>query len=140
MKSQSLPVVIQSVVARENNGDYEFLLLKRSEKKGGFWNSVNGTLEINESVFECRERELYEEAGIKETISWTDELIRFNFTYDDYTFSTVAYGVVVPANTEVVLNEEHTEYKWLSADGAIELLKFKEDKEAIISLLEIIKK
>jgi dATP pyrophosphohydrolase len=139
MKNKSLPLIIQSVVVRKKEDAYEFLLLRRSKERGDFWNSVNGTLEPDESAMVCRERELVEEAGISKVIYWTDELIRFNFAHNGYVFSTVAYGAVVPSDTSVVINEEHTEYKWLVLNEALKLLKFKEDKDALTLLSERLK-
>ena len=52
--SKSLPLIVQSIVYRNNEGNVEFLVLKRSKEKGEFWSIINGTLEINESIIECR--------------------------------------------------------------------------------------
>jgi len=130
--SKGLPVIIQNIVYRKNREDFEVLLLKRSPDRGGFWNVVNGTFEFNETIPQCRERELFEEAGIENTLRWSDELNRFSFMYqNDYIIVVLVYAAEVPPDQEVTINEEHTEYKWVSFDEAIKMMKFEDDKRGL---------
>ncbi len=127
-----LPIIVQSIVYRIKKANkFEALLLKRTDVRGGFWNVVNGTIEINESVTECRARELYEEAGIKEVVSWSDEIYRFTFIYHNETFSVFVFAAQVSSEQEVVINEEHVEYKWVDFNTALKMLKFEDDKIAL---------
>ena len=130
--SKGLPLIVQSIVYRKNDQNFEVLLLKRNEERGGFWNVVNGTLEINESILECRKRELFEEAGIKEVLSWSDEINRFSFKYNNYNIVVLAYAAMVEIDQIVIINEEHTEYKWVDFDEAIEMMKFDDDKNGLV--------
>lgn len=129
--SKSLPIIIQNIVYREKGQDFEVLLLKRNKKSGGFWNVVNGTFEFNETISQCRERELFEETGIKKVLNWSNEINRFSFTRKDYVIVVLVYTAEVSSNQSVTINEEHTEYTWVSFDKAIEMLKFDEDKEGL---------
>jgi len=130
--SKGLPIIIQNIVYRKNGEDFEVLLLKRSPDRGGFWNVVNGTFEFGETIPQCRERELFEETGIKKILQWSDELNRFSFKYiDGYVVVVLVYSVEVSSNQEVAINEEHTEYKWVSFDEAINLMKFEDDKKGL---------
>jgi len=129
--SKGLPIIIQNIVYRKKGEDFEVLLLKRSLDRGGFWNVVNGTFEFNETIPQCREREIFEETGINNTSNWSDELNRFSFIYKDYVIVVLVYSVEVSFDQKVVINEEHTEYKWVSFDEAIDLMKFDDDKRGL---------
>lgn len=128
---KNLPVIIQSIIYRINNQQPEVLLLKRSKERGDFWNVVNGTLESDESVKGCRERELFEEAGIKDVLDWSGEINRFSFKYQDYIIVVLVYAAKVKKNQEVIINNEHTEYKWLKFSEAIKMVKFDDDKKGL---------
>lgn len=138
--AKNLPIIIQNIVYRISNKLPEVLLLKRTEKRGGFWNVVNGTLEMNETIVECRNRELYEEAGIKDVLGWSDEIYRFSFKYNDYVIVVLVYSVKVAENQEVVINEEHDGYQWMSFDDAINMMKFNDDKLALSNCYRMILK
>lgn len=128
---KSLPLIVQNIVYRKRKDAVEVLLLKRTEERGGFWNVVSGTLELHESVIDCRKRELLEEAGIKEAISWSDEINRFSFTHNNKPIVVVAFAAKVPEDQEIVINDEHTEYRWVSFDEAIQMMKFDDDKKGL---------
>ena len=134
--SNRLPVIIQSIVYRKKGQEWEILLLKRTAERGGFWNVVNGTLELQESAIDCRTRELFEETGIRDAISWSGEIHRFSFPYHDTVFVVVVFAVKVPKNQGVVINDEHTECKWVGFDEAMGLLKFDDDKTALQNFRE----
>lgn len=129
--SNKLPVIIQSIVYRKKGQEFEILLLKRTTERGGFWNVVNGTLELKDSVINCRKRELFEETGIQDVVNWSDEIYRFNFKYHGDVFVVVVFAANVFEDQKVVINNEHTEYRWVSFDKAINLLKFDDDKTAL---------
>ena len=129
--SKSLPLIVQSIVYRNNEGNVEFLVLKRSKEKGEFWSIINGTLEINESIIECRNRELNEETGITKTLKWTDEINRFSFTYNDYTVVVLAFAVEIDKDKKVIINDEHTDYKWLNFKDTLKILKYDDEKNGI---------
>lgn len=129
--SENSSTIVQSIVYRKKGNIFEVLLLKRTEERGGFWNVVNGTLEESESIDDCRKRELFEEAGIKNILSWSDEINRFNFDYKGKTMTVVAFAAQVAEDQDVVINSEHTEYKWVSFDEAIEMMKFNDDKNGL---------
>ena len=126
-----LPLKVQIIVFRKIANDLQVLLLKRSPEDGGFWNTVVGTLELNESIIECRSRELREEAGIEHVVEWSDELYRFTFPKKDYLVSVLVYAAEVTPEQEVTLNVEHTEYEWVEARQAVEKVEKENVKECI---------
>ena len=132
--NKNIPLIVQNIVYKKNIDDsFSILLLKRTEDRGGFWNVVNGTLEIDESILNCRSRELQEEAGITNVLNWSNELNRFSFTYKDYVIVVLVYSAEVDPNQNIIINEEHTEYRWVSFDEAINMMKFDDDKNGLIA-------
>ena len=129
--SKSLPIIIQSIVYRTRNKEFEVLLLKRTEQRGGFWNVVNGTFELDESIIESRKRELLEETGIQEVLYWSDEINRFSFPYKDYVIVVLVYSAEVSENQKIIINDEHTEYKWVNFEEAASMVKFNDDKNGL---------
>lgn len=129
--SENSSTIVQNIVYRKKGNIFEVLLLKRTEERGGFWNVVNGTLEESESIDDCRKRELFEEAGIKSILSWSDEINRFNFDYKGKIMTVMVFAAQVAEDQDVAINSEHTEYKWVSFDEAIEMMRFEDDKKGL---------
>jgi dATP pyrophosphohydrolase len=129
--SKSLPIIVQIIVYRIKRGGPEFLLLKRTRERGGFWNVVNGTLELNESIIEARNRELLEETGIENVLHWSNEINRFSFQYKSDTMVVLVYDAEVNESQKIVINHEHTEYRWVNFEEAMNMLKFDDDKNGL---------
>lgn len=49
-----------------------------------------------------------------------------------------AFGVEVSPNEKITISREHTEYKWCNFQQALRLLKYKENKEALKKLNNIL--
>lgn len=134
MSQDKLPIKVQGVVFTVNSkGDEEILCLKRSPEDGGFWHIVTGTIDTpHESMFDCLLRELDEELQIqKENVEeLTKELHRFLWEKKGVPIWVFTYGVQVKTK-DIVLNEEHTEYKWLPLSKAIDLLESDSVKEIL---------
>ncbi|MBU4347187.1 NUDIX domain-containing protein [Patescibacteria group bacterium] len=91
---------------------------------------------MKDSVINCRKRELFEETGIQDVVNWSDEIYRFSFKYHSDVFVVVVFAANVSEDQKVVINNEHTEYRWVSFDKAISLLKFDDDKTALQNFRE----
>lgn len=118
-----LPIKVQGVMYSKNNDKIEYLIIKRSEKDGGFWQGVTGTLEEGEKLKECLIREIKEELGIvninkiseiEETIQWAKKT---GFMITEYVFS-----VELDRNINITLSEEHDDYKWCDFNEAYQWL------------------
>jgi dATP pyrophosphohydrolase len=105
----------------------EFLLLER-RKPAGFWQSVTGSLEWGEMADAAARRELIEETGITQghlrNLQWTqvyEILPEFGKTYGPGVTHNLehAFALKLMQRVPVVLSE-HLQYRWLSADEAIE--------------------
>ncbi|MFA7133082.1 MAG: NUDIX domain-containing protein [Bacteroidales bacterium] len=129
--AKKLPIIIQTIIFRIKEGKPQFLLLKRNESRGGFWNTVNGTMEINENVIQCRKREVAEETGIRYLSTWSDELYRFSFNYKGDPMIVIIFSAQARINQKIKINEEHTKYGWFDFNRAVEILKFDDDKKGL---------
>lgn len=126
--------IAQTIVYRNVPTGLEVLLLLRTEARGGFWSFVNGTVEAGESVHACRVRELHEEVGIEHVVRWTPELYQFRFTHKGEEFRVHACGAETVADVVITLNDEHTDYAWLSVPAALDRLAYEEDQQALRQL------
>ncbi|MUK49956.1 NUDIX hydrolase [Aliivibrio fischeri] len=115
--------VVSGVALSKIDGEIKMLLMKRV--KGGFWCHVAGSIEQGETGIDAIVREFKEETQI-------DVLNLYNAQYLEQFYEASVnviqlipvFVVMCPPQQEVVLNEEHTEYKWCSLEEALELAPF----------------
>ena len=132
-----LPIqVVEAIIFRRKSDTVEYLLLKRLPDRNGFWHwqPVTGGLEERETRTEALRREIKEETGIKNLIRVIEDLYYFEFS-DPNLNQEYVYGVEVSSTEEVVLDgREHSEYRWCGIKDALQLLYWKENKEALEKL------
>ena len=129
-----LPIQVEAIIFRRNGNKVEYLLLKRLPKRNGFWQPVTGGVEEGETRNEALRREIREETGIKNIIAVLEDLYLFEFS-DPNLNQEYVYGVEVSPSEEIVLDrKEHSEYRWCSFQEALQLLHWKENKEALRKL------
>lgn len=134
---KELPIKIQTILYRIENGTPLVLVMKRSPQDGGFWQTITGTLELNESIFDSRKRELREETGIADAIYDDMEVNRFSWKKKDWVVVEIVYSARTKSR-EIILNpKEHSEYKWLPIDKAIELVEKEQTKECLKKFKEV---
>ena len=116
--NMELPIKVQGVMYTKTNTNIEYLIIKRSEKDGGFWQGVTGTLEEGERLKECLVREIKEELGItdikgiselKQTLQWAKKT---GFMITEY-----VYAVELRKDAKVILSEEHDDFKWCAFES-----------------------
>ncbi|MCJ7634775.1 NUDIX pyrophosphatase [Candidatus Bathyarchaeota archaeon] len=129
-----LPIQVEAIIFRRNRDMIEYLLLKRLPERNGFWQPVTGGMEEGETREEALCREVKEETGVKNIVAVIEGLYYFEFS-DPNLNQEYVYGVEVSPSEEIVLDrEEHSEYKWCSFQEALQLLHWKENKEALRKL------
>lgn len=98
----------------------QFLFMKRSPERSGYWQPVCGGVESDESLFSAVHREIKEETGINEVLEITDLETQFMYKetknnvpmqMEDYCFA-----VELTHKIPITLSSEHTEYLWLSSN------------------------
>jgi dihydroneopterin triphosphate diphosphatase len=145
------PQQVECIVFRQKNNNIEFLLLKRIQEKGGFWQPVCGGVDSTDtSPIKAAYRELQEEANISK-----NEIIKVFENVHYFEMNThYLTGEPTPLKKEYVfafeinpdfeisidnnIYQEHTEYKWVSFEEAQKLLKWKDNKNAFMKLNEIL--
>ncbi len=133
-----LPVQVEAIVFRKNCDRIEYLLLKRLPERNGYWQPITGGLEEGETQIEALSREIKEETGIENLLRVIEGLYYFEFS-DPNLNKEYVYGVEVSPEEEIVLDgKEHSEYRWCSVQDALQLLHWKENKEALAKLNRIL--
>ena len=126
---------------RMGDNEFEYALLKSAERN--VWEAVAGGGEDNETLLEAAKRETFEETGIRTDSSLIQldtvapvPVTRFRNVYwgnNVYVIPLHYFGVLV-GNRQILLSEEHNEYKWLKYQDAYNLLKYDDDKIALWEL------
>ena len=128
--------MVSVTILREREG-LEALVLKRHTYRGGFWQQVTGTRELNESAPDCAVREVREEAGYDAVVEPLDYVHSFAFGAPradraPAIFEETAFFTVVPGVEPVRLDRsEHDQFVWLPLAQAIERVPFVGLKEGL---------
>ena len=132
-----------SFLYRIRNKEIEYCVFYR--RKDEFWQGLSGGVEDEEELNDTVKREVYEETGIcvknilkLDTISSIPGIyVNKNFNYKNNIFVVYEYGFGVKIdNEDIELSSEHKEYKWVSYDDAIKLLKYDSNITALFELNE----
>ena len=111
---------------------FKVLLLKKNSTKD-LWQSVTGSMELDENPYDTALRELKEETGINKQRSDLifDDLSHKFMIYSEWidrykesTYSNKEYIFSLKLNDEVSvkLSREHSNYKWVDLNEAIHLV------------------
>ena len=125
--------VIDAYVYITTDDGILFLLLKRAKTKmyEHLWQGVGGKIEKGEKSWETAKRELLEETGlIPKKMFIADHVSKFYEAKDDRINFVPVFGIEVNTK-EVVLSDEHSEYKWVTINEALDLLVWTGQKQAI---------
>lgn len=94
----------------------EFLILKRNKNKiyEHLWQGVAGKIEKGELTWQTAIRELKEETGLDPlNIFVADHVSRFYETNGDRINLVPVFGIEV-VSKDVILSEEHVDFKWVN--------------------------
>lgn len=122
------------------DGTKSILIIKRSSDD--HWPGVEefprGKCHIKENLEECLKREVKEETGLDiEIIEYID---KYEYLADGGKRKSIQYNFLCKMknpNQEIKLSKEHSEYRWISTVGQIELIVPVEMKKTISKVLNI---
>lgn len=103
------------------------LLIKASQEVEGreHWEVPGGRIDQNESIQEALARELSEEVPSIKNVEQHEILYAHRVQHDvkeDTSLVLIFYRVSAEfENEEILLSEEHVDYKWVTAEEAVEL-------------------
>ncbi len=126
--------LVEVHIFRETENAIEFLLLKRAEDQiyPAVWQMVSGKIKESEKAFETSLRELKEETNLTPLKMWVAPKI--NSFYSSQTDSIClipVFAVQVKKDSNVIISDEHSEYKWVSSDEAKRLLAWDGQRKAV---------
>lgn len=128
--------VIDAYVFKKDQNGLKYLVLKRAPEKmyGGIWQCVTGKIEKGEASWKTAIRELKEETGLDPLqIFIADHVSKFYEAHEDRINLIPVFGIEV-LDTKIELSDEHTEYKWVDFDTALNTLVWKGQKEGLFSV------
>lgn len=136
------PEEVLIVIHRQGPMGPEFLVLKRSPERQGYWHVVAGALEWGESASAAAARELREETGLaarvdalgREYLYPLDQEppeVRARFAPEITEIAITAFAAEAPPGWEPALDDEHVDLRWCSAAEALELLRYEEPRDAL---------
>ena len=126
------------------SGSFEYAIFFRlTLRYGDFWQAISGGGEDGETPLQAAVREAHEEGGLSPDTEfiqldsmatipapqaagmlWGPEVL----VVPEYAFGVDAAGL------EIVLSEEHIEYRWVDYETAQQLLRFDSNKNALWEL------
>ena len=129
---------IWNIVYRFKNGVLELLILKPNPEPGrntDFY-VITGGVDAGETPIDAAIRETQEEIGIApihttdlhKTISYVDKILKI--TYTEHCFA------VEIDDSPIILNEEHTDYKWILLDDFANSIWWEGDKTELMDIVE----
>ncbi|HEY9232532.1 MAG TPA: dihydroneopterin triphosphate diphosphatase [Blastocatellia bacterium] len=146
--SYKQPRSVQVVLFAEMPSGREYLLLRRVRGHGGFWQSVTGSLEGDETHIEAAIREVYEETGYHPR---QEELIPLGIVnvFEIAPQWRVKYAPGVTHNEEVcfalevarqdVLIDriEHDAFAWVNYDTAMQMIYWESTRRALAAVADL---
>jgi len=132
-----LPIIsnmIEAHIFRMKKGKIEFLLLKRSEKEiyPGLWQMVSGSIHDGETAYQTALREILEETNLKPKMMWVVPNVNSFYSPEkNYVSLLPVFAVKVDPNSKVRISNEHTEYKWVTYDEAVQQIHWPDQIESL---------
>ena len=112
-----------------NDGKLLYLLLYKLK----YWGFAKGDIEEGESDEQTALREAKEETGLKIKIipGFKDKIKYFYRWEGELINEETTLFVAEAADKNVKLSHEHSDFKWLSFEEALKLMKYKNQKELL---------
>ncbi|GAD00706.1 NUDIX hydrolase [Agarivorans albus] len=120
--------IVAGVALSQIDGETKMLLMKRT--KGNYWCHVAGHIEGDEKAWQAIIREFNEETQIEVKQLYNGQILEQFFEANVNVMQIIPVFVVFcPAEQAVVLNHEHSEFRWCSLQEACDLVPFPNQRE-----------
>ncbi len=131
--------LIEAHIFREKNGELEFLILKRSPEQyyPNIWQMVSGKIKENETAYQTALREIKEETNLIPEKFWVAPTVNSFYAPDkDYICLLPVFAVKVKFDSEVVISDEHVEYRWLKPEKAKQLFAWDGQRKSVDVIID----
>lgn len=135
-----VPIQVLVYCYRKTGKTIEYLLLKRVENRGGFWQGISGAPVEGESLEVAARRELKEETEL-DVISIHKIKYECSFPLEQKYKHLYAPGVQIikefvfiteiDPNSKPILSEEHEQFIWCDLKSGVGILKYQNNIEAL---------
>ena len=144
-KLKKIPISTQIIVFTNQK---QILLLQRKDNPN-YWQSVTGSLEMNETPRDCAIRELYEETNLNANQYNFFSLGHMNqytiypewrHRYEDGVNNNTEhlFALQLPKKENIIINkEEHLSYQWLNLEDAIKKVFSWTNRKALIKFKKL---
>jgi dATP pyrophosphohydrolase len=132
--------VIDAYVYRKTSEGIKYLILKRAKTKiyEHLWQGVAGKIEKGEKAWEAAIRELKEETNLTPVMMFiADHISSFYEEHGDRINFVPVFGVEVDSG-DVLISNEHCEFKWVEFETALSHLVWNGQKKGINVINEMI--
>ncbi len=146
---QPFTVLVYPVRRRSDDRGWEYLLLRRTSEREGFWQGVTGAVEPSESFEEAARRELLEETGFVPA-----ELVKIDYSYKfpiaaswrhHYASNATeitehVFLAILDSREEPKIDpREHDRWAWCSFEEALGKLRWPGNLEALRRCEEVVR-
>ena len=142
------PRSVQVVLFAETPRGREYLLLRRVRSHGGFWQTVTGSLEGDETHTDAATREVYEETGYRPR---PDELIplgivnrfeiapqwRVKYAPDVTHNEEVCFALEVARRDVEIDPVEHDAFIWVDYSAAARMIYWESTRRALAAVADL---
>jgi dihydroneopterin triphosphate diphosphatase len=125
--------VVCAYVFRYQPEGAEFLLLKRKSRYlFGLWGQVAGKIENGETVIQATLREIKEETGQIPKSLYSCDIVEIFYDIEYNCVQIVpVFAAIFEPDQDIIISNEHSEFKWVISSEAKELLIFPQQKSSI---------
>ncbi|UXH46255.1 NUDIX domain-containing protein [Rossellomorea vietnamensis] len=125
------------VLLKKEDDQHKVLLVKRAESVlKDEWCYIGGGIKEGEKAWEAAYREVEEETGITNLSLYSANTFDRIYSIEgNYIYIAPVFVGFVADDQEVVLNEEHSDYRWLSFEDAMGIVSLPGNEE-VLSFIE----
>lgn len=126
---------------QKKKGEVLFLIFKRAPDViyANQWRMVGGKVLENESHHRAALRELKEETGIIPDLFWSIPSLNHFYDYkSDCIHQIPAFAGQLKNKTQISLNHEHVDWKWISREDIDSYIQWPEQKRLMNLLADIV--